>query len=84
MIDKYVCIEGSSTLGLLEGKVYEIDPEERVLGGLVKAKSDYGIVEDVAIKRFLKLPSEPKTCVDMTMEEYLAMACLSSGSPPKQ
>jgi len=30
---------------------------------------------------FLRIPTEPKTCADMTMEEYLAMVCLRNFSP---
>jgi hypothetical protein len=74
---KVVCIDGMD-VDLTAGSVYDValtaDPST-----LVVSKDDK---RDVCFRynanRFLLLPTEPKTCADMTMEEYLAMCCLRS------
>ena len=73
---KVVCIENTGAMKLEVGGVYE---------GLGEAhESKISLVDSwyrmpISSKYFLRLPTEPKTCADMTMEEYLAMVCLAYG-----
>ena len=71
---KIVCINAKTSKDVI-GAVHECSESGnpryyRFKCGAMLGKEDY-----------LKLPTEPKTCADMTMEEWLAMCCLRSVSP---
>ena len=70
---KVVCIGTGHHVYLTVGKVYD----GKTCGSAWCIKNDNGSVHEYHDNSlFLRLPTEPKTCADMTMEEYLAMVCL--------
>lgn len=79
---KVVCITNKSSGFLKCGEVFDAkmyaDHDLRYLGFVSVSKvdgcQDYQYMRDY----FLRLPTEPKTCADMSMEEYLAMVCLDN------
>ena len=79
---KVVCIEDGGSNFLKQGKVFNACkavnfPSQRWDICTEHGKENYGYNKT----NFLRLPTEPKTCADMTMEEYLAMVCLRAVSP---
>jgi len=77
---KVVCIDYNGSTFLKQGKIFDAC---KIMTG--KAQTNWNICtldgnENYGYNKtyFLRLPSEPKTCADMTMEEWLAMCCLRS------
>jgi len=75
---KVVCINDKGmNYCIQEGKVYEA-----VEGDIAEFWMLTGIGQ-YSMCRFLQLPTEPKTCADMTMEEWLAMNAVLAGPDKK-
>ena len=73
---KVVCVSDASREEYLSvGSMYEARRSNDTALYIAKTDNEY---EDIHYnkQRFLRLPTEPKTCADMTMGEYLAMRCL--------
>ena len=86
MAFKVVCISDMSSTFMKCGEIYDAvnypkqDPTLHC--GFFKVSTQGG-KQGYQYKKqyFLRLPTEPKSCADMTMEEYLAMVCLRAVAP---
>lgn len=78
---KVVCIDDGGFQGYLTvGNVYETN--DPFISKLRICKADDNSLDLLFDRmRFLQLPDKPKTCVEMTMEQYLAMVCLRYSHP---
>ena len=75
---KVVCIDDWAVdVRLTVGKVYDVGHSNCHWFSVAKDDTENLEVEYYK-SRFLRLPTEPKTCDDMTMEEYLAMVCITT------
>lgn len=81
---KVVCITRNGSTFLKEGKIYEAEKSRNAsLSNFdictLDGDEHYGYLKTY----FLRLPTEPKTCADMTMEEWLAINAVLAGKDKK-
>lgn len=81
---KVVCVNSNNSTFLKEGTVYSAMSGGK--GGMgnfdictLHGNEHYGYAKAY----FLRLPTEPKTCADMTMEEWLAINAVLAGKDKK-
>lgn len=74
---KVVCIDNKGAIKLEIGKVYDAAFGDSQTTLKVGHDSYFNIAMRKSL--FLRLPTEPKTCADMTMEEWLAISAVLVG-----